>query len=47
MSKHPYTPPIAEVEVINLELNLLASINATGADVTFGSESDFDSYFGS
>ncbi|MCR5407814.1 MAG: hypothetical protein K6E61_01755 [Bacteroidales bacterium] len=47
MSKSPYTPPVTDVEVIYLELNLLASQNATGANVTFDTGSDFDSYFGS
>lgn len=44
--RKPYISPITDIEVIYLELNLLASQNATGANVIFESESDFDSLFG-
>ena len=47
MSKKTYTPPVVEIEEIHLEFNLLDSANASGANVTFDSSSDFDSFFGS
>ena len=46
MSKTPYTPPVTDVEVIYLELNLLNSVNASGQDVIFDTPGDFDFIFG-
>ena len=43
MSKHPYTPPVTDVEVITLELNFLGSANATGT----GSNRSLDNEYSS
>ena len=45
MSKLTYTPPVTEIEEINLEFNLLTSVNASGQNVTWQDSSDFDSLF--
>lgn len=45
MSKSLYTPPVTEIEVIHLEFNLLASVNASGQNITWQDSSDFDSLF--
>lgn len=49
MKKLYYAPPKMRIREILLEASFLDSAHgdATGADVTFLTESDFDDYFGS
>ena len=49
MKKIIYTSPTLRVYTVNVASVLMQSAtgNAQGADVTFETESDFDSFFGS
>lgn len=49
MKKVIYTTPTLRTYTINVASVLMQSVtgNAKGADVTFETESDFDSFFGS
>ena len=49
MKKVIYTTPTLRTYTINVASVLMQSVtgNASGADVTFENESDFDAFFGS